>query len=310
MGPSLVGLSDATQHHIVAIWIEGILLILGSVLLKVAPKQRTSWVRIWPIPDEDEILSSLLPWVSEQKTKLKKRAVVSHSIDDYRYHAYECSTDLLVIAITDNREDDQIITGRVRRLGKKVRNTLKNQSVTKVLKNYPDMATPFLESKLVVALVGTRGVGKTAAMHLLLGKRPPQTYIPTMGMNAETVDGMQISNCTVDLWDLGGDDHVNKVWESCLANVDLVLLFTDSTLKNVLDSQKMMSDIMDNAEAASLAVIANKQDLPNSLAPSVVRKVFNQVVHPLVAIDLTQHGVAELVLEQSLISHTELMTQK
>ena len=72
----------------------------------------------------------------------------------------------------------------------------------------------------------------------------------------------------------------------------------------------IMAEIMDYAEAASLAVIANKQDLPNSLAPSVVRKVFNQVVHPLVATDLTQHGVAELVLEQSLISHTELMTQE
>jgi signal recognition particle receptor subunit beta len=130
-----------------------------------------------------------------------------------------------------------------------------------------------------------------------------------MGMNTETIDGMSFSNCTVDLWDFGGGDHVNKVWESCLANVDVVLLLTDSTLKNVLESQRLLSEIRSCAETASLTVIANKQDLPNSLAPSVVRKVFNMEVHPLVATDLTEHEAFERILKQSLESHVGLKQQ-
>jgi small GTP-binding protein len=283
---------------------------MGSILLKVAPKPRTSWVRLWSIPDEDEILSSLLPWVSEHRAKLKKRAVLSGSLENFRYHVYECTTDLFAIIVSDDREADQIINSRIRRLGRVVRKRMENQSVAKVFKSYPDMVKPFLESTLVVVLVGTRGVGKTSAMHLLLGKKLPQTYTPTIGMNTETVDGMNYSNCTVDLWDLGGDDHVNKVWESCLANVDVILLLTDSTLKNALESQRLMLDIIDCAETASLSVIANKQDLPNSLAPSVVGRVFNCEVHPLVANDLTQHEVAENVLEQSLNSHLASWTSE
>ncbi|MHA1938337.1 MAG: ADP-ribosylation factor-like protein [Candidatus Thorarchaeota archaeon] len=282
---------------------EGILLILGSILLKVAPKIKKSWARMWPIANEKEILSNLTPWIIEQKPKLRKRTVLLRNFNDSRWYVYECIDDLFVVFITDGKESDKMITDRVRRSGRAVRSELESQSITKVFKNYTKIVTAFLESKLVVALIGTRGVGKTTAMHLLLGRRPPQVYTPTMGMNTETLDGMDFSNFTVDLWDLGGDDHVNKVWESCLANVDVVLLLTDSTLKNVLESQKLLSEIKSCAETASLGVIANKQDLPNSLAPSVVQKVFNMQVHPLVATDLTEHEEAERILKQSLNSH-------
>ena len=282
---------------------EGILLILGSILLKVAPKTKTGWARIWPIAGEKEILAGLTPWVIEQRTKLRRGSVLLRDFDDARCYAYECIDDLFVVFITDGKESDRIITDRVRRTGRAVRSELESQSITKVFKKYAEIVAPFLESKLVVALVGTRGVGKTTVMHLLLGRRPPEVYTPTMGMNTETIEGMSFSNCTVDLWDLGGDDHVNKIWESCLVNVDVVLLLTDSTLKNVLDSQKLVSEIRNCAETASLGVIANKQDLPNSLAPSVVKKVFNMEVHPLLAIDLTEHEEAERILKQSLSSH-------
>ncbi|MFW9911122.1 MAG: ADP-ribosylation factor-like protein [Candidatus Thorarchaeota archaeon] len=283
--------------------IEGILLILGSILLKLAPKIKKSWARIWPIDGEKEILSKLTPWIIERKPKLRRGTVLRRNFNSSRWYAYECTDDLFVILITDGKESDKMITDRVRRAGRAVRSALENQSITKVFKNYTEIVTPFLESKLVVALVGTRGVGKTTTMHLLLGQRPPEVYIPTMGMNTERLDGMDISNCTVDLWDLGGDDEVNKVWESCLVNVDVILLLTDSTLKNVLESQKLVSEIMNCAETASLIVIVNKQDLPNALAPSVVEKVFNMEVHPLAAIDLTEHEEAERILKQSLVNH-------
>jgi small GTP-binding protein len=282
---------------------EGILLILGSILLKVAPKIKKSWARIWPIADEKEILAGLTPWIIEQKPKFRRGAVILRNFNDSIWYAYECIDDLFVIFITDGKESDKIIIDRVRRSGRAVRSALESQSITKVFKNYTEIVVPFVESKLVVALIGTRGVGKTTAMHLLLGQRPPPVYTPTMGMNTETLDGMSFSNCTVDLWDLGGDDHVNKVWESCLANVDVVLLLTDSTLKNVLESQRLLSEIRSCAETASMEVIANKQDLPNSLAPSVVKKVFNMEIHPLVAIDLTEHEEAERILKQSINRH-------
>ena len=216
---------------------EGILWILGSILLKVAPKIKKVWARIWPIDDEKEILSKLTPWIIERKSKLRRGTVLRRNFNSSRWYAYECTDDLFVVLITDGKESDKMITERVRQTGRAVRSALEKQSVTKVFKNYTEIVTPFLESKLVVALVGTRGVGKTTTMHLLLGQRPPEVYSPTMGMNTESLDGMEISNCTVDLWDLGGDDEVNKVWESCLANVDVILLLTDSTLKNVLESQ-------------------------------------------------------------------------
>lgn len=278
-------------------------MILGSILLKVAPKRKMLWAKVWPIADEEEMLSNLIPWIIEQKTKLRKGSVLLRDFNDNKCYAYECTDDLFVVFITDGKESDKMITDRVRRAGRVVRSELESRSITKMFKKFTQIVPPFLESKLVVALIGTRGVGKTAAMHLLLGQRPPQVYTPTMGMNTETIDGMVFSNCTVDLWDLGGDNHVNKIWESCLVNVDVLLLLTDSTLKNVLESQKLLLEIRSCAESASLGVIANKQDLPNSLAPSVVEKVFNMEVHPLVATDLTEHEEAERILKQYLGSH-------
>jgi small GTP-binding protein len=282
---------------------EGIGLILGSILLKVTPKIKKAWARIWPIDGEKEIISKLSPWIIERKSKSRKGAVLRRNFNSSRWYAYECIDDLFVIFITDGKESDKMIADRVRRAGRAVRNALESQSITKVFKKYTEIVTPFLESKLVVALIGTRGVGKTTTMHLLLGQRPPEVYVPTMGMNTESLDGIDISNCTVDLWDLGGDDEVNRVWESCLVNVDVILLLTDSTLKNVLESQKLVPEIMSCAETASLTVIANKQDLPNALAPSVVEKVFSMEVYPLVAIDLTEYEAAGRILKQSLADH-------
>jgi hypothetical protein len=137
---------------------EGILLILGSILLKVAPKIKTSWARIWPIADEKEILAGLTPWIIEQKPKLRRGAVILRNFNDSIWYAYECVDDLFVIFITDGKESDKIVTDRVRRSGRAVRSVLESQSITKVFKNYTEIVLPFLESKLVVALIGTRGV--------------------------------------------------------------------------------------------------------------------------------------------------------
>jgi small GTP-binding protein len=135
-----------------------------------------------------------------------------------------------------------------------------------------------------VSIIGTPAVGKTTLTKLIRGQQISGRYNPTMGFNLKSAN---IDEVKFSIWDFGGQkqflkQHLTKY----IHGSDIIFLVTDSTPKNVLTTRELLDhtrNLVD--ESCEIVVIANKQDLPDSLQPEQVEYVLQTYTFPLVAID-------------------------
>ncbi|XP_045181430.2 ADP-ribosylation factor 3-like [Mercenaria mercenaria] len=121
-----------------------------------------------------------------------------------------------------------------------------------------------------ILMIGLDSAGKTTILYKMkLGETV--TTIPTVGFNVETVS--PVKGVSFTLWDIGGQDKIRPLWRHYYNKLDGLVYVVDSAdeermsvakeeLFNVLESDEM--------KEVPLLIIANKQDLENSLDPSKI----------------------------------------
>jgi len=124
----------------------------------------------------------------------------------------------------------------------------------------------FGKQQMRILMVGLDAAGKTTILYKLkLGEIV--TTIPTIGFNVETVE---YKNISFTVWDVGGQDKIRPLWRHYFQNTQGLIFVVDSNDKErVAESRdelhKMLAE--DELRDAVLLVFANKQDLPNAMAP-------------------------------------------
>ena len=120
-----------------------------------------------------------------------------------------------------------------------------------------------------ILMVGLDAAGKTTILYKLkLGE--VVSTIPTIGFNVETVE---YKNISFTVWDVGGQDKIRPLWRHYYQKTQGIIFVVDCNDQDRLDSardelHKMLLE--DELRGTSLLVLANKQDVPNSLTPSAV----------------------------------------
>jgi len=120
-----------------------------------------------------------------------------------------------------------------------------------------------------ILMVGLDAAGKTTILYKMkLGEMV--TTIPTIGFNVEVVE---YKNLKFTMWDVGGQDKLRPLWRHYYQNTNGVIYVVDSNDKERIgmardELQKMLNE--EELRDASVLVFANKQDLPNALAPAEV----------------------------------------
>ena len=137
-----------------------------------------------------------------------------------------------------------------------------------------------------VAILGFAGVGKTTTLHLLRGETLPLVHDPTIGVSIKKLP-TEVENANIVLWDLAGQSRFSILWAKMIANAQVVVIVTDSTLENVLRSKKLVTLVSEEVPNAKVIGIANKQDLPTALTPERVGQILNIPTYELVAIDIS-----------------------
>ncbi len=137
-----------------------------------------------------------------------------------------------------------------------------------------------------VAILGFAGVGKTTTLHLLRGETLPLVHDPTIGVSIKKLPE-EVENANIVLWDLAGQSRFSILWAKMIANAQVVIIVTDSTLENVLRSKKLVTLVKDEVPDAKVLGIANKQDLPTALTPERVGQILGIPTYELVAIDIS-----------------------
>merc|ERR1712046_500569 len=125
------------------------------------------------------------------------------------------------------------------------------------------------KTEMRLLMVGLDAAGKTTILYKLkLGE--VVTTIPTIGFNVEIVE---YKNIKFNVWDVGGQDKIRKLWRYYYQNTQGLIFVIDSNdRERIEDAREELMKILheDEMRNAVLLVFANKQDLPNSMSASEV----------------------------------------
>jgi small GTP-binding protein len=120
-----------------------------------------------------------------------------------------------------------------------------------------------------ILLVGLDAAGKTTVLYKLKLGDTVHT-IPTVGFNVETV---QYKRLSFTMWDIGGQDKIRPLWRHYYDGTDAIIFVVDSNdrerIETVTDELHKMLQFQE-LDKACLLVLANKQDLPNSMTTTEI----------------------------------------
>ncbi len=173
--------------------------------------------------------------------------------------------------------------------------------------------------KTKISMVGFSGVGKTTSTNLICASEIPSVHIPTITGKISTV---KIGKLYFHLWDFAGQEQFSYLWNDFIKGSDAVLIITDSSLENVEKSRFFIELVKDHAPYAHVAVIGNKQDLPNALSVDKIERILGLKTYSMIAIDPNNRDkmiqiIADILgissdaspLLKSLFERDELITQ-
>ncbi len=272
-------------------------MIHTTLLIRLGSKRTVASTRYWTtnVPRKD--ITEYLKLRKKVQDVSDGRQDIPLIIGENKYFSQMCIPDLLLIFITDVDETDRSVNERIRDAAKSLEGILEKFSIAHVKTTYEKTIAQFVHSRLKIALVGEGGVGKTTTLHLLMGRAPPKQYIPTIALGMETIENIHFANYSLVIWDFAGQERFRRLWKFYFKGADIVFLLTDSTLRNVLLSKEMYQMIKRDAPNVPVVVIANKQDKPNVLDPSIIERIIGVETHPMVAVDIAyRDDILEILL--------------
>jgi small GTP-binding protein len=173
-------------------------------------------------------------------------------------------------------------------------------SANQPLDGFDEKVDEIAVTMVKVAILGFAGVGKTTTLHLLRGETLPLVHDPTIGVSIKKLPE-EVENANIVLWDLAGQSRFSILWAKMIANAQVVIIVTDSTLENVLRSKKLVTLVKDEVPDAKIFGIANKQDLPTALTPERVGQILGIPTYELVAIDISYRDRLIQIIRRAIL---------
>mmetsp|Transcript_15626 Transcript_15626/g.30237 ORF Transcript_15626/g.30237 Transcript_15626/m.30237 type:complete len:233 (+) Transcript_15626:391-1089(+) len=126
----------------------------------------------------------------------------------------------------------------------------------------------FSKTEVQILIIGLDHAGKTTLLEQMKGifqksanQIPLDKIPPTVGLN---IGRMDINNCRVIFWDLGGQIALRSIWDKYYSEAHGLVFVLDSADTDRFEEAKAaMESLVDHPELAGvpLLVCANKQDL-------------------------------------------------
>ncbi len=203
----------------------------------------------------------------------------------------------VVVLCAESVDDDDTLREKLDRVTYEFRRVI---SYEVEYEDFMEKVDDYVVTTLKVSIIGYGGVGKTTLVTLLNGGVPPTSYVPTIAIDIQKIEGARIGTYEISTWDFAGQDRFRKLWELYFRGSRIILLVTDSTLENVLNSKDIIDLIRRKDIAAQLLAIANKQDLPGALSPQLVQRILGIKAYGMVAIDPNNRQKALDIINEAL----------
>ena len=197
--------------------------------------------------------------------------------------------DMILLLVTDGRDEDRVIQHRAREGAARVSTALRGNSIGYIRDNLDDILGELIFTRFKVSFVGSGGVGKSTLLRLLFGKEPaPGGYVPTINVAVDSSETIQFGTFLVTVWDFAGQAVFQDLWSFYFSGTDVIFLITDSSFRNVMQTKSLLRNIRKEAPAVPLFIIANKQDLPESMKAEKIKRLLGAPTFAMVATDKTR----------------------
>jgi len=235
-----------------------------------------------------EALSPILVSLIDFLKDAREDTIQFMNIINYKIgYATDIANDLLFIFITDLTDEDQNIEEQLEIIKyeffSRYETYLSQQVDYTFFTGFDEIVDEiFKELRPKIALIGFSGVGKTTITKLIRAEDIPMRHVPTITGDVATI---KIGHVNLYLWDFAGQEKYSFVWNKFVKGADAVVLILDSTNKNVKESKFFLELVKKEEPHAKIAVVANKQDLPDALPPEEIEQILRVKTHGLIAID-------------------------
>lgn len=197
--------------------------------------------------------------------------------------------NLLLIFVTDGRDEDRVINHKVRESAGRITTALRGNSMSYIRDNLEDILGELIFTRFKVSFVGAGGVGKSTLLRLLFGKEPaPGGYVPTISVAVDSSETIQFGTFLVTIWDFAGQAVFQDLWGFYFQGTDVIFLVTDSSFRNVMSTKTLLRSIRKEASSTPIFIVANKQDLPESMKADKIKRLLGAPTFPMVATDKTR----------------------
>jgi small GTP-binding protein len=213
--------------------------------------------------------------------------------------------DLTFVLCTDNNEDEMFVADKLIKLQNEFKR-LKSESEMEKVEEAEEQEKAGEETEIEVeeniferfeqtvdeilfpffklAILGKSGVGKTSLLKLIMGDELNTAYIPTIGVDVKEFD-FELKKMKLVFWDFSGQPRYRKLWQPFLEGADVVILVTDSKAESLKETKGILQLIKREKPDAVVILVANKQDLPDSISPEAIGEQMGMKAHGFVATD-------------------------
>eukprot|EP01130_Rhizamoeba_saxonica_P004013 TRINITY_DN1660_c0_g1_i1.p1 TRINITY_DN1660_c0_g1~~TRINITY_DN1660_c0_g1_i1.p1 ORF type:complete len:185 (+),score=34.28 TRINITY_DN1660_c0_g1_i1:45-599(+) len=124
-----------------------------------------------------------------------------------------------------------------------------------------------------VLLLGLDAAGKTTFLYKLR-RGDVETTIPTIGFNVESLEFQEQS---IVCWDVGGRMRIRALWRHYYVKTDALIFMIDGNdRERIPDAIQILESVVEEDDLAinmPVAVVINKNDLPNCLSSKDIEKM-------------------------------------
>ncbi len=233
-----------------------------------------------PTP-ESIVKMFLLKYAKEFKVDVENISPFKNiSIKQFMF-TFLVKNDLIYVIITDIHDSKKDIELLLARVTKSLSDFDFQNSLSKSHKDILEVTlTKDLFSQIKIALIGKDNVGKSTIFNKLEGEI---SYSHSKRVMRSKHILTESSDPRVYLLDYIGTEDYSPQWPNLLRGIHIILIVVDSTVENVLSTKRLFINLVKKAKPDALIMgIANKQDQPNALDASLIKKMLDlEDVFPL-----------------------------
>lgn len=246
----------------------------------------------WAIEIDQSMVSEFIQSLRQLERDTGKDVLVPIFLDTMKFIHQYVDTDLILVLVADKSDKDEVLQEKIesaaklmkQKYGKQIWDFKSNRN-SAVFGDLGPVLDKAIVSTLKIVLLGEGGVGKTTILKMLMSQRAELNHIATMAVYIEEMKTAKLGPYEIAVWDFPGQELLVPKWKDYLRGTDVVIMVTDSSLRNVMSTRKLVPIIQKWTDSALIWAIANKQDLKDALLPDTVARLLGLRTIGLVAID-------------------------